>query len=77
MNCGSRVIKTAELKSHEMLHTGKSLSTAIFLENKMQPASYIIIFLMRFHVLSRGNDLSALGKRLQKSATNATTHSLS
>ena len=66
INCGSSVIKMAELKSHEMLHTGKSLSTAIFLENKMQPASYIIIFLMRVHVLSRGNDLNALGKKVAK-----------
>ena len=64
INCGFSVIKTAELKSHEMLHTGKSLSNAIFLENiSIQPASNIIIFLMRFYVLSRGNDLSALGKK--------------
>ena len=64
INCGSSVIKTAELKSHEMLHTGKSLSNAIFFENiSIQPASNIIIFLMRFYVLSWGNDLSALGKK--------------
>ena len=64
INCGFSVIKTAELKSHEMLHTGKSLSNAIFLENiSIQPASNIIIFLMHFYVLSRGNDLSALGEK--------------
>ena len=64
INCGSSVIKTAELKSHEMLHTGKSLSNAIFLENiSIQPASYIVIFLLRFYVLSRRNDLRTLGEK--------------
>ena len=68
INCGSSVIKTAELKSHEMLHIGKSLSNAIFLRNiSIQPASYIVIFRLHFYVLSRRNDLSALGeKKLQK-----------
>ena len=66
INCGSSVIKTAELKSHEMLHTGKSLSNAIFLENIcIQPASNIKIFLMRFHVLSR-RDSGLGGKSCKK-----------
>ena len=42
----------------------KSLSNAIFLENvSIQPASYIVIFLLRFYVLSRRNDLSTLGEK--------------
>ena len=62
INCGSSVIKLAELKSHEMLHIGKSLSNAIFLRNiSIQPASYIVIFRLHFYVLSRRNDLSTLG----------------
>ena len=63
INCGFSVIKTAELKSHEMLHTGKSLSNTIIFGKYFCTASYILIFLMRFHVLSRGNNLSVLGKK--------------
>ena len=59
INCGFSVIKTAELKCDKMLHTGKSFSNAMFLKNiSLQPASYIINFLMRFHVLSIGEKVA-------------------